>query len=64
MALLLVGFSLVVAEFTVTTYKKCDKVHGYWSQWSDWSECSCKAEVTTRIMAILVSYFDPFRDPM
>ena len=32
----------IYAGFTVTKYKNCDQVHGYWSDWGEWTDCFCK----------------------
>ena len=38
------------AGYTVTTYRSCDKVHGYWSDWGEWSDCQCKKQFTSVIL--------------
>ena len=29
-------------KYYQTTYKECDLVIGYWSEWAEWSDCKCK----------------------
>lgn len=48
MTLLFAVVYFVSADFTVTKYRNCDQVIGFWSQWSEWSTCECKAAVTSR----------------
>ena len=40
----MIMFSNLVAslKYYQTTYKECDLVIGYWSEWAEWSDCKCK----------------------
>ena len=40
---IIVFYNIVASlKYYQTTYKECDLVIGYWSEWAEWSDCKCK----------------------